>query len=197
MASIESTTKNCVPIQEDTKGRVPKSYAHIHKHTLLPLQDLSFSQLPNLCFSHSRLCFCFLESGDSAFFVFMLLQLFLCRSWKWMCLKFGFISKKQAVSVHQVTVEPGKNLKLQESLSWAGACLDWPLLPAELQSLKYCCSQPCFLHSQAFNSPAGIIGLWSSPAVGWVIQQSRGSCWPKLEHAIHSALQLQTCWNKR
>lgn len=111
MATIEGATKNCIPIQEATRGykRVPKSYAHMHKHILIPLQELYFSQLPNLYFSHSRLCFCFLESGDSAFLGSCCSSCSFVEVTKWMCLKFRFISKKQVVSVHQqVTVAQEK-----------------------------------------------------------------------------------------
>lgn len=116
---------------------------------------------------------------------------------KWMCLKFRLISKTRAVSPHQqVTVAPGKDPKLQEFFSWADACLDRPLIPTELQPPKYCCSQPHFLQAQMFHLPAGMIGLWSSPAVGLVIPQSRGSCWPKWCMPLPQHFSCKHTWIK-
>lgn len=101
---------------------------------------------------------------------------------KWMCLKFRLFQKsRHFLFFNKWQLHQEKNPRFQESFSWDGACLDWPLLPAELQPANF--TQIVLLAASlpagwSISSACWDIRLSSSPAVGLAIQQ-RGSCWPK------------------
>lgn len=207
MATIGSTTKDCIPIT-DTRGYKRKSaqllcaHAQAQTHSSPRAGWVPSSQtyaLPTLDSASA-----FWNQGIQPYLCSCCSSCSFAQVAKWICLEFRLILKKktnrQLLFINKWRLHQETNPKPQgcfQSFSCAAAWFAPLLLPVEApQPLKYCCTQPCFLRAQMFQLPLGIIGLWWSPAVALGIEQQRGSRWPKPVYATHSAHQQERTKHK-